>query len=362
MKDCEIKNISIETPTCNSTVYSGAGAFEKLVPPLIKGQVFTVTDSNVYRIYRGIFADEFEDKGQVYVLPAGEGSKNCNRLFDILKAMLGAGLMRNCTVFAVGGGVVGDIAGLAASLYMRGVNLVQVPTTLLSQVDSSVGGKTAVDLCGVKNIVGTFYQPQTVVADPMFLSTLPAREIRCGLGEIIKYGALDAAIYRKLVANGGRLKDPAFLTGIIGDCIACKAEIVRRDERESGLRKTLNLGHTTGHAFELYYKRRSHGEFVLAGMYYELYIAVKKGICAPGYARSLIGLIKKVINIPMPDDAGRACAAAGHDKKNVRSGEIAMVVPASEGSVRELRLPQEEYAALIAECAADKDFLREAGR
>ena len=137
---------------------------------------------------------------------------------------------------------------------------------------------------------------------------------------------------------------------------------MRRDERESGLRKTLNLGHTTGHAFELYYKRRSHGEFVLAGMYYELYIAVKKGICAPGYAKSLIGLIKKVINIPMPADAGRACAAAGHDKKNVRSGEIAMVVPASEGSVRELRLPQKEYAALIAECAADKDFLREAGR
>ncbi len=351
MKDCKIKTLQIDTPVCKSTVHCGEGAFEKLVPAMAKGQIFTVTDSNVYRIHRGIFTDVFQPRGKVYVLPAGEASKSPARLFDILKAMLGAGLMRNCTVFAVGGGVVGDIAGLAASLYMRGVNLVQVPTTLLSQVDSSVGGKTAVDLCGVKNIVGTFYQPREVVADPRFLRTLPAREIRCGLGEIIKYGALDAGIYGKLLSNEKRLKDPSFFNGIVYDCIACKADIVRRDEREGGLRKTLNLGHTTGHAFELFYKRRSHGEFVLIGMYYELYIAVKKGICAPGYAKSLLGLIKSVTSVPAPENVREACLAARHDKKNVRGGEISLVLPVSEGCVRVSELPQEEYEALVAECA-----------
>lgn len=358
MNSSEIRSLKISTPISESTVYCGRGAFSALVPDMCGGQIFTVTDSNVYRIYRNIFADVFESKGAVYVLPAGEANKNYNRLFDILKAMLAAGMRRNCTVFAVGGGVVGDIAGLAASLYMRGVHLVQVPTTLLSQVDSSVGGKTAVDFGGVKNVVGTFYQPHTVVADPVFLETLPAREIRCGLGEIIKYGALSSSIYKTLCANSGRLKDQAFLDGIIFDCIQCKADIVRRDEREQGLRKTLNLGHTTGHAFELYYKRLSHGEYVLIGMFYELYMAVKSGICAPEYAKSLVELIKKVRKIPTFCGVEKACVQAEHDKKNVRGGEIAMVVPVREGEVRELSLPEVEYVRLVSDCAAKKtDFV-----
>ena len=346
-----MKKIEIDTPSAESLIVCGDGAFEKYIPELCTGLTFTVTDSNVYKLYRGIFDGVFSSCGQVYVIPAGERSKNYSVLLGILKAMLAAGLKRNSTVFAVGGGVVGDIAGLAASLYMRGVALVQVPTTLLSQVDSSVGGKTAIDLNGVKNIVGTFYQPGNVVVDPLFLKTLPAREVRCGLGEIIKYGALGKDIYVKLIENKNNLKSPSFLRDITYDCIAFKADVVRRDEREGGLRKILNLGHTTGHAFELFYKRKSHGEFVLIGMYYELYIAVKCGICAPEYAKSLIELIKKVITVPAYGDVREACRMAMYDKKNVRPREVSLVVPSSPGKPQELRLSAERYAELVQSCS-----------
>lgn len=347
-----MKKIEIKTPSCESDIYCGEGAIKKVLPEVLGGRnIFTVTDSNVYKLYGGFIAQNLAPLGEVHVIPAGEKSKNYSCLLGILKHMLSAGLKRGGTVVALGGGVVGDIAGLAASLYMRGVRLVQIPTTLLSQVDSSVGGKTAIDLCGVKNIVGTFYQPVTVIVDPLFLKTLPAREIRCGLGEIIKYGALDKEIYVKLIENKNRLKSDEFLRDITYDCIAHKAEVVRKDERESGLRKTLNLGHTTGHAFELFYKRKSHGEFVLIGMYYELYIAVKKGICGREYADSLIELIKKVITVPAYENAAGACRGAAYDKKNLKAGEISMVVPAEAGRAEEIRMDMEEYASYISACA-----------
>lgn len=348
----DIKKININTPSTNSVVICGADAAEEFIPMLAEGRhTFLITDKNVYSLYRQKLHGWLGAKCPAYVLTAGEASKSYRFLLEILKAMLSTGLRRDCTVFAVGGGVVGDIAGLAASLYMRGVNLVQVPTTLLAQVDSSVGGKTAIDLCGVKNIVGAFYQPQNVVVDPVFLSTLPAREIRCGLGEIIKYGALDSVIYNKLI-NAADLYSSEFLKDITYDCIRHKADVVTADERETGgRRKTLNLGHTTAHAFELYYKRRSHGEFVLIGMYYELYIAVKKGICAPQYAQTLINLIQRVIKIPAWEDAEKAATLADYDKKNVSGGGISLIVPEREGVSTEIRLSEEEYGSLIAECA-----------
>lgn len=347
-----MKKLEIKTPSCESIIYCGDGALDKILPEVLAGrQLFTVTDSRIYKLYKSFIDEKLAPFGHVHVITAGERSKNYTCLMGILKAMLAAGVKRGGTVVALGGGVVGDIAGLAASLYMRGVHLVQIPTTLLSQVDSSVGGKTAIDLCGVKNIVGTFYQPETVIVDPVFLKTLPAREIRCGLGEIIKYGALNKDIYIKLIENQNSLKTIGFLKDITYDCIAHKADVVARDERESGIRKTLNLGHTTGHAFELYYRRKSHGEFVLIGMYYELYIAVKKGICPPEYAKSLKELIKKVIEVPAYEDAAEACRGAAYDKKNVKAQEISVIVPASAGEPEELRLPAAEYAALVGECA-----------
>lgn len=345
-----MQTLTINTPSCASTIYCGSGAFAARTALLNRERLFVITDSNVKKLYGGLIEQTFGN-APCHVLPAGERSKNYRRLMQILAAMLSAGVTRSYTVVALGGGVVGDIAGLAASLYMRGVDLVQIPTTLLAQVDSSVGGKTAVDFNGVKNIIGAFYQPREVIVDPMFLSTLPRRELRCGLGEIIKYGALDSDIYGRLTAQDN-LFDAAFLEDMTFACISHKAAVVCADERDTGgQRKTLNLGHTTGHAFELYYKRRSHGEYVLIGMYYELFIAQKTGRCAPEYARSLVELIKKVIKkVPAFADAESAAGFAKYDKKNAESSHISLIAPGAVGGSVEIILPAEEYCHYIAQC------------
>lgn len=346
-----MKELTVSTPSCNSSIYCGRGAFSNRTAYLKDKKLFIVTDGNVYKYYKNLICETFPE-ASVHVIPAGESNKNSKRLFEILNAMAQSGVTRSSTVIAFGGGVVGDITGLAASLYMRGVHLVQIPTTLLSQVDSSVGGKTAVDFNGVKNLIGTFYQPEEVIVDPLFFDTLPRREIRCGLGEIVKYGALNKGIYQKLKKNKSKLFGSEFLEDIVYDCIAHKAEVVEDDEKDvNGLRKTLNLGHTTGHAFELYYKRKSHGEYVLIGMYYELFIAEKKGVCGGKYAENLYKLIKKVIKtIPAYDDAEKGAAFAKFDKKNTDDALISIIVPCEEGKSKEIKLPVTEYLSLISEC------------
>lgn len=338
--------LTLSTPSSTSEIYCGVGAFSKYAP-LITGNKFIVTDTNVYKLYSQLIKETFAEV-PVFVLPAGERSKTVSKLTDILNAMADAGIKRDCTVVAFGGGVIGDIAGLAASLYMRGINLVQIPTTLLAQVDSSVGGKTAVDFKNIKNLIGSFYQPQKVIVDPMFLKTLPAREIRCGLGEIIKYGALDINIYNKLITCKN-LFDIDFLGDIVPVCIRHKIKIVSSDERDlNGIRKTLNLGHTTGHALELYYRRKSHGEFVLIGMYYDMYIAEKLNIGGGEYYDNLRTLIKKVIKIPVYDDIERAAKFASMDKKN-KGETISLIVPRKEGESMEVTLNLEEYIKLLKE-------------
>ncbi|MGN0818058.1 MAG: 3-dehydroquinate synthase family protein [Candidatus Coproplasma sp.] len=346
-----MKEIKISVPSGESIIYCGNGAFEERARLLRDKNVFIVTDTNVLALYGDLIRETFGNV-PLYAVPAGEKSKNYRQLLKILHAMLQSGVTRASTVVAMGGGVVGDIAGLAACLYMRGVRLVQIPTTLLSQVDSSVGGKTAVDFEGVKNVVGAFYQPQEVIVDGRFLSTLPRRELRCGLGEIIKYGGLDGGIYQKLIQNASALFSPEFFDGIVYDCIAHKAIVVAEDERDTtGARKALNLGHTTGHAFELYYKRKSHGEFVLIGTYYELYIAQKLGVCDGEYADSLRKLIKKVIGkIPAYEDIEKAARFAKFDKKNTTASNISFVAPAHIGASKEIILPAEKYVELIVEC------------
>lgn len=351
-----IKITEISTTTCNSKIYCGTGAFDKYAPAYSDANSFVVTDDNVFQIYGDLIKNTFP-KASVYVMKAGERNKNYKTLFAILSKMIECGMNRKSTVIAFGGGVVGDVAGLCASLYMRGVNLVQIPTTLLSQIDSSVGGKTAIDFGKVKNVIGTFYQPHEVIVDPRFLSTLPKREIRCGLGEMIKYAALDGNIYDIIAGGKRRLFALDFLSGIVDDCIKFKADVVKNDEKEvSGLRKILNLGHTTGHAFELYYGKKSHGEFVLIGLYYELYIAEKFGVCSYEYANALRKLIKKAIpSIPAYADADKAALLAIHDKKNVEGGRVSIVLPVEKGVVKEVNLSVAEYCYLIREC---RDELR----
>lgn len=346
-----MQEIHLTAESHNSVIRCGQGVFETYAPKYKEGQFFIVTDSNVFALYRHLLWETFGININIKILPAGEKSKTHKYLFEILKEMLNCGMRRNCTVIAFGGGVVGDIAGLAAALYMRGVNLVQIPTTLLAQVDSSVGGKTAVDMCGVKNVIGTFYQPQEVLADPRFLETLPEKEIRCGLGEIVKYGALDGGIFAKLTENKNNLKDLRFLSEIIYRCIAHKAKVVKDDERDlNGLRKTLNMGHSTGHALELYYGKKSHGEYVLIGMYFELFIARKLGICTGQYAEELKSLILSVIKkIPYYADLEKAADYAKFDKKN-NDEKISLIVPKALGESTEIKLGLEEYVKLLKEC------------
>jgi 3-dehydroquinate synthase len=315
-----------------------------------------LTDSNVFALYPDFFKSYF-DGVEIFVLPAGEENKTFSSLQAILERMATAGLLRTSRLFAVGGGVIGDIGGLAAALYMRGISCVQIPTTLLSQVDSSVGGKTAVDLCGVKNIVGAFYQPREVLIDPAFLKTLPARELKCGIGEIVKYAALSGAILKRLYENLNALTDLEFLTDLVYDCVVHKARVVEIDERETGERKSLNVGHTTGHAVELSHNL-SHGESVLYGMLLETKVAISAGVCEKAYGEKLLKIIRSALALaPLsnPDFSSidKDAEKAKSDKKNVGDGTIKMAVAKAENEWTLFSLPFEEYKTALIKAVRD---------
>ena len=345
-----MQEIILKTPSTTGRIYVGEDVIEKRLPALTVGQTnFVVTDSNVYALYETFFKTYFSGV-EIFVLPAGEESKNFQSLYEILQAMTKAGLLRSSRLFAVGGGVVGDIGGLAASLYMRGISCVQIPTTLLAQVDSSVGGKTAVDLGGVKNIVGAFYQPCEVLVSPAFLKTLPERELKCGLGEIVKYAALNADIFDTL-AKAKNVSDLAFLSSLTKTCIEHKVGVVERDEKETGERRSLNVGHTTGHAIELYYGL-SHGECVLLGMKMETKMAIERGVCERSYGEELLKIIEKALSISPQtalgfDGVSQVARLAKADKKNTQANEIKMAVAKEKGVWTMMALPFEEYVLAL---------------
>lgn len=345
-----MKTIELKTPSMTGKIYIGRGVIETQLPLLTAGvQCFVVTDSNVHSLYADWFQRYFSG-AEIFVLSAGEESKNFQSLQSILEKMVGAGMRRNARLFAVGGGVSGDIGGLAAALYMRGISYVQIPTTLLAQVDSGVGGKTAVDLGGVKNIVGAFYQPSKVLVDTAFLDTLPDREIKCGLGEIVKYAALNGEIFDLLENNMTRLTDVAFLETLVAPCVEHKAQVVALDEKDFGERRSLNLGHTTGHAIELS-TGLSHGESVLYGMLLETKVAIQAGVCDKEYGQKLLALIERAISenpVAKVDfsDFARVAKNALLDKKNTKDGVVTMIVAKAKGEWTTLSLLFEEYVKM----------------
>ena len=346
-----METIAVKTPSMEGKIYIGEEVIAMRLPILTAGQKnFVLTDTNVYALYQSWF-DTYFPQTEIFVLPAGEENKNFQSLYAILEKMTGAGMHRTSRLFAVGGGVIGDIGGLAAALYMRGISCVQIPTTLLAQVDSSVGGKTAVDLGGVKNVVGAFYQPCEVLIDPTFLQTLPDREMKCGLGEIVKYAALNGDIFDLLSNNIGRWKDRSFLQTLITACVAHKARVVEMDEKESGERRSLNVGHTTGHAIELTSKL-SHGESVLYGMLLETRMAISAGICEKAYGEQLLDLVERAIDLTptaamdfthIESDAEKARS----DKKNTDDGKIRMAVAKRKGEWTDFALPFAEYVTAL---------------
>ena len=343
-----MEKITVKTSSMQGEIFVGEGVIEARLPSLTDGKkCFVVTDSNLYALYKAWF-DRYFSGAEIFVLKAGEKSKSFSVLETILEKMAEAGMRRSSRMFAVGGGMVGDIAGLAAALYMRGISLVQIPTTLLAQIDSSVGGKTAVNLGGIKNTVGAFYQPCTVLVDPMFLETLPPREIKCGLGEMVKYAALSGEIFDELSKDIYTLGKLSYLKGFIAECIRYKAKVVEADEKEENLRRCLNIGHTTGHAIEAV-SGFSHGESVLYGMYLETKLALEKGVCEREYGDKLCNLICGALAVEPRSTLfhqvlDEGLEKARMDKKNGEDGQVQMAVAKARGEWTMLSLPFEEYA------------------
>lgn len=285
-----------------------------------------VTSRTVGKLYAGALIASFRGRAPVTVIsiPDGERAKSPAMLARVLEQFAKAGTDRKACVVALGGGVIGDLAGFAASVYMRGIPVVQVPTTLLGQVDAAIGGKTAVNLAAGKNLVGTFHQPRLVIADPSVLQTLPSRELRSGLFEVIKSGAIrDVALFRTME------RDAALLSGgegqlekVITAAVKVKATVVAADERESDLRRILNFGHTIGHALEAAtgYRTLLHGEAVGLGMIAAAEIGVNIGVTPEGVAERVIACCLAYGPLPKPRVAmGSVLRALAHDKKAERS-------------------------------------------
>ncbi len=294
-----------------------------------------VTDRNVARHYLKPVAGSLKKGGfrvKHLVLPAGEGIKNQKQLFRLLNGMVKYGLTRDSIVAALGGGVIGDLAGFAASVYMRGCRLIQIPTTLLAQADSSIGGKTGINLPRGKNLVGSFHNPLFVASDLATLRTLPERELISGFAEVIKYGLIfHRPLFEKIERVVGReeglgfgdtlITDIDFLKEIITRSIKIKAEIVQADEQENDLRMILNFGHTFGHAVEQLtgYRRFLHGEAVLLGMEMATLLSVKKGLLDISDANRIQTLLESFSPHAGDEKSEKKSSSKnGARKKNVR--------------------------------------------
>jgi 3-dehydroquinate synthase len=290
------------------------------------------------------------------VLPDGEEEKNWANLMRIFDVLLAEKCDRKTTLIALGGGVVGDMAGFAAATYMRGVPFIQVPTTLLAQVDSSVGGKTGINHPLGKNMIGAFYQPQAVIADTATLDTLPPRELSAGLAEVIKHGAIiDAGFFGWIEANIDKLvaRDAQALAYAIRRSCEIKADVVRQDEREGGLRAILNFGHTFGHAIEagLGYGKWLHGEAVGCGMVMAADLSHRLGFI-DAHAKARIGALVKAAGLPTvaPDlGAGRWLELMQVDKKN-EGGQIKFILVKPLGTPIVMTVPRDVLLATIGAC------------
>ena len=295
----------------------GQGLLGELSPFLnLNRKVLVVTDAGVPKQYARAVASQCGD-AVIETVPAGEESKSLLVFSRLEESMLDHDFTRKDCVVAVGGGVVGDLAGFAAACYMRGIDFYNIPTTVLSQVDSSIGGKTAVNFSGVKNILGAFYQPKAVVIDLNVLETLPRRQVINGMAEALKMAAtFDAALFEKIAA----IRQIEELYPLIGEAIDLKRKVVEKDEKEQGLRKVLNFGHTLGHGLEISSAGKLlHGESVALGML---------PMCAPQVAEQILSAMK-TLGFPLTCDFDEETAmqAILHDKKGNRESISTVYVP-----------------------------------
>ena len=354
------RSVQIDVPTASRTyrVHVGIGAVRRL-GKLVKdaggtGQCFIVSSPPIWKLHGDVVQAALRG-AETILIPDRERAKTLQTAARLYEPLIRAGADRSVTIVAVGGGVIGDVVGFAASTFLRGVRLAHVPTTLLAQVDSAIGGKVGVNHALGKNLIGAFHQPIVVVADPRLLETLPRREFRAGLYEVIKYGVIASRdLFERVSTDLTAIfaRKPAALIPMIAASCQIKATVVSEDEREQGLRRTLNFGHTVGHAVEAVtrYRRLRHGEAVAYGMLAAAHIAVARGMFPESDRAAIAELIAHLGPLPSVSDLSVASImeAVRRDKKVLR-GRLHMVLPTTLGKTE------------IVSDVADREIIRALG-
>jgi 3-dehydroquinate synthase len=340
-----VERVTVSASTGPYTVLIGSGAIDTMAIEMTTAQLgarrVLVSSQRVWDFHGVRFRKAGADRTPI-LIEDGERFKNLGTVSRVLDALVKANADRATVVIAIGGGVIGDVVGFAAGIYLRGIPVVHVPTTLLAQVDSAIGGKTGVNHPQGKNLIGAFHAPRLVVADPTVLETLPRREFRAGLYEVIKYGVISEPslldrIHDTLPAIFAR--DSGALTPLVAASCRIKAAVVSADERESGQRRILNFGHTVGHALEAAtkYRRFRHGEAVGYGMLAALALGVARGVTPKPLFDEVDALINHLGPLPSVADisAREVLAAIGHDKKVV-AGTLHFIAATARGQTAEL--------------------------
>ena len=335
--------IRVATRSRKYPVHVGAGLLARLDTLLdeagVGGQRVAVSSPTVWKAH-GATVKRVLGNVEHVLVPDGERSKTAQTVARIYDALIRMAADRSVTVIAIGGGVIGDVVGFAAATYLRGVGLVHVPTTLLAQVDSSIGGKVGINHPLGKNLTGSFHQPLAVFADPEVLDTLARRDFRAGLYEVVKYGMIaDRELFERLGRDLRAIvrREQDALAPVIAESCRIKARVVSEDERESGLRRILNFGHTAGHAIEAVtkYRRFRHGEAVAYGMLVVADLGVQRGIFAEEDRSALADLIARLGPLPSVSDlSARALMEAMRRDKKVRKGRLHVVLPTGIGTTR----------------------------
>ena len=329
-----IETVNLEDNSYPIFIGEGASLSLENFDGYIAGKdIAIITNEVVAPLYLNEISDLFSNRNVIeYILPDGEQEKKLKTVHKIIDRLMEAGFGRDSTLIALGGGVVGDITGFTASIFMRGINFIQIPTTLLAQVDASVGGKTAVNHKSGKNLIGSFYQPQCVICDSIFLATLEATEISAGLAEIIKYGLIfDSEFFQWLQKNMQQIlsNDRAAVDYVIQRSCAIKAEIVAQDEKEQSVRALLNFGHTFGHAIEKLtgYGNWTHGDAVAVGMVLAARLSEKMSLITPEDVQNIEEILTAAnLPISLPNiDPAELLAAMQSDKK-VKDRNIQLVL------------------------------------
>lgn len=363
-----MQRVPVETTDSSYDVVIDSGGLERAaeyIRPIVSDRrIFIIADEGAWRSQHARLVKGLGGLNSTHLsYPGGEGRKRLDEVERLCDKMFAAGADRSACVLAFGGGIAGDVAGFVAAVYMRGVDLIQVPTTLLAQVDAAVGGKTGVNLTEGKNLVGAFHQPRLVLMDPLTLSTLPDREYRAGLFEVVKHGIIRSrSLFDLMTSASERIlaRDPELLEKIIAESVAIKAEVVRRDEKEGGLRRILNFGHTLGHALEAQtgYRRLLHGEAVGYGMIAAAYLAESLGMLSVEECATLERAVSAYGPIPALDgvSAHHLVARIGGDKKTI-GGRVHFVLPTAIGKVEVVRDPNRNLVTEAARKALSAAFV-----